>query len=432
MTKKRAIALLLALLMIAALAGTAPAAQKNDDALFHLGKIQVVPILGVNVGHTSNLYRESDSERDAAIVEELINPDTDAEDASSTDFETDSSTVTELNAGLNFLLPADEFTFGAGGVAAWTWYAEDSDQDSNDYRVFGSVGGDFPGGFSFLLKDTYEWGWLLESFEFGEGEDYTLNEFNADFSYTFHEDMRVRFQWVNYLFDYDISDDRDRVENILTGTFYRRVAPKTAALLAVDYAKYSYDESPELDNDSVQVSGGLTWEATGRTTGLVQGGYEWKRYDTEMVEERDGEYFTVTVGVNYRPGQKTSLGLTANRRSVESDFVDNPYFVQSSVRADASYRLMRRFTLSAWGELQKDDYPNETILLDVTREREDDYGRVGGRLGFDVLSWLNLGVEATWTERDSNYDFFDYDESRVWFTANAGFSADAFRRDRRR
>ena len=431
MTKRIAIALALIFFLVAPTAGDASAAVK-DAALFHLGKVQVVPIIGLNVGYTSNLYQEDSSDRDAAIVDDILNPDMDTDDASATDFSPDSSTVTRLSAGLNFLLPANDFTFGAGGIARWSWYTEDSDQDSLAGQVFASIGGDFPGGFSFLIKDTYEGGWLLESFEFGPGEDYILNQLNTDFSYTFHEDMRVRFQWTNYLYDYELSKERDRTENILTGTLYRRVAPKTAALVAVDYADYSYDISPELDNHSTQVSGGVTWEATRRSTGLAQAGYEWKRYDVETEQKNDGEYYTMTVGVNYRPGERTNLDLTAERRSVESSFIDNPYFVASHIRADVGYRFMRRFTVDVWGELRKDDYPNETTLLDMTRTREDDYGRVGGRLGFDILSWLNAGVEGTYTDRSSNYDFFDYQEKRVWFSVDAGLSADTFRRSRRR
>ena len=82
--------------------------------------------------------------------------------------------------------------------------------------------------------------------------------------------------------------------------------------------------------------------------------------------------------------------------------------------------------------MQKDDYPNETTLLGVTQTREDDYARIGGRLGFDALSWLNVGLQAEYNDRDSNYDFFDYDETRVWIDVKAGLSAEKVRRSRRR
>lgn len=439
---KSAPAVLLPLLLLLPLflAPRTAAAADLDVALFHLGPVNVIPTLNLKLGHTSNLYLESD--RSPSCGEAFVPRETGGEtgdgEISSTDFDPVSSTITTLTAGLRLLLPVRDLTLGAGGYAERNWYSADSRQDHTAWKVFGSLAGDFPGGLGFTVKDTYEWGWLLESFEFGEGEDYTLNEFLLDTHYTFHDKMRIRFEWVNWAYDYEISADRDRTENVLTGTIYRRVAPKTAALVALDYAIYDYDLNPAADNTSTQLSAGVTWEATDRGTALLQAGYEWKRYDNDLDTEgediavdKDGEYYTLGIGIRYIFGRGTNTSLDMNRRSVESDFQENPYFVRSSLDAGISQRLFSRFTLGAGAGVEWDDYPNETVICDDTIAREDTTGRVRGRLAFDLVRNISLAVEIEYSSRDSNFDIFDYDDTRFFLTLQGGHSLDWLRPRRR-
>ena len=216
------------------------------------------------------------------------------------------------------------------------------------------------------------------------------------------------------------------------------MAPKTAALVALDYAIYDYDANPVADNTSIQLSGGVTWEASDRGTALLQAGYEWKRYDNELdtdgdglAENNDGGYYTLGVGIRYLFGRRTNTRLSLERRSIESDFQDNPYFVRSTLGAGITQRLFNRFSLGGDAEFEWDGYPNETTICEETRAREDTTGRITGRLGFDLLRHVTLSASVELESRNSNFDVYDYEDTRYFLTVDGGLSLDWLRPRRR-
>ena len=46
---------------------------------------------------------------------------------------------------------------------------------------------------------------------------------------------------------------------------------------------------------------------------LLQAGYEWKDYDVETESQGDGGYYTLTAGLRYRVGERTTTGLPSAR-----------------------------------------------------------------------------------------------------------------------
>ncbi len=52
-------------------------------------------------------------------------------------------------------------------------------------------------------------------------------------------------------------------------------------------------------------------------------------------------------------------------------------------------------------------------------DRSDKTYALGFRAGYRFRRWLTLGAEYTYTQRDSNTNFFDYDRNIILLTATA-------------
>jgi hypothetical protein len=81
-----------------------PSSAAPKTGSFRLGKVHVVPILGFDIEHTSNLFLAPDDRRQA------------------TGEESDSDNVATLQYGVEFVLPAVDWTFSLGGRALTHWY----------------------------------------------------------------------------------------------------------------------------------------------------------------------------------------------------------------------------------------------------------------------------------------------------------------------
>jgi hypothetical protein len=377
---------------------------------FRLGKVRVIPILGLDLGHTSNLYLASDTQREQSGVTE------------------DSDTVTTLQYGLEFVLPATDWTFSLGGRGLRHWYTENSDQDTTDVQIFGTAEVDFPGGLGLKLKDVYDVGYLLPSNEFGPGEDFKFNHLELGAYYTFNDDWRINLDYQNNWIEYEQTNERDRTEHIFYGGLYRRIASRTALGLGVGYSDYGYDDNVAADNTALDVTGTLIWDMTAKSQGTIRAGYEWKTYN---LEKDDGNFWILAAGINYRPLRNTSTYLQVIRQTEESSFIDNPWYLHNAVELTVNQNLTKRLYLRGIGELWADDYPNEALYRGQLGQREDDAYRVEGRLGVRLYQGLSLEGRLGYQKRDSNFDDLDYNETTAMITLNAGLATD-YQRYRRR
>jgi hypothetical protein len=333
----------------------------------------------------------------------------------------ESDWITRVRPELRLSLPMQDFLFQLRGWVEAIRYLENDDQDSTDTEISGSLEANFPGGLGFKVEDVYTMGWLVASQEFGEGEDYDLNEFNARISYDIRDAFRVALRWYNFQFDYDISNDRDRAENIVGASLFYRFLPKTSALVEADYADFSYDTNESLDNTALQFAAGLTWRLTGKSTGEIKAGFQWKDYQDSA--EEDGEFGVVSAKLRHFFSGRTSAVLEARRASIETSYLDNPYFVRTGVRGSVDHRFTSKIYGQGFLEYDLDAYPNETPkLAGGVGERDDNTISTGASVGFDILKWLNLELRVAHEKRTSSFDEFEYSVQQVAFLARVGYS----------
>lgn len=373
---------------------TVPHARAAGEGI-KLGGLRIYPAIQVQETYNSNIFLTADNEED--------------------DF------ITSVTPSLKFLLPFEDYFIQVDGEASFIRYKDNSKDDNDIYKVSASIGADFPGGLGFVLADTFTRNYLPTQFEFDIAEYYEINQLYAKVDYSLRESFKLDLEYFRYSFTYDESDDLDRVENTYAATLYYKFLPKTSALIEAGFSDLAYNEEifQFKDNEATQVRAGIKWAMTGKSTGEIRLGYQWKNYSDESVD--DGEYFVAIGSMTTAFSRYSLLEIELRRATVESDYTYNPHYLSTRAKADISRNFTYKITGTAGLFIRRDDYPNETTELDQTAERSDNI--LGGHVGlnFQMLKWLAVNLNYKIQSRQSNLDVFDYDETLVKLALKAAF-----------
>jgi hypothetical protein len=303
----------------------------------------------------------------------------------------------------------------------------------------------------------------MADFEVAEFLD--VNQYYAKAGINLGRRIFVDLEYFNYDFAYQETEDLDREESTFALALQLGLTQNIKILGEIGYsdlsyneATYEYDPNSPLwqDNEVLQYRGGIIWAFTAKTTGDFRLGLATKTYDEDILPEST-EW--VAVGkISTAFDILTYLDLDIRRSLIESDYQENPYYIQNKIELALTRKLGARLTLNGALLYQQDAYPEETnenlpfaeeyrqvdeqidkqnaddgiIIEDHTNDpdlslpyqtakRQDDY--FGFKVGLDLklLRWLGLGLKYEYTDRDSNLDRFDYSSNKVDLSASVKF-----------
>ena len=211
-----------------------------------------------------------------------------------------------------------------------------------------------------------------------------------------------------YLNNRDTTEASDRDRQEFGGVLYLRVAPRTYALAEARRTDYRYrlPNSP-FNSREDRYFGGVSWEATAQTTGTIKVGRLTKRFDSDTPESKNTSWEAI---IAWAPRTYSKFDFYATRTTTESTGLGD--FLLSDIAGVAwnhSWTTYLYTTVDA--RYQKDRYRGA--------DRTDETYALGLRAGYRFRRWLTLGAEYTYTQRDSNTNFFDYDRNIILLTATA-------------
>jgi len=343
----------------------------------------------------------------------------------------ESGWITTIAPSLQLTLPVRRFFLNVNGGLEFLSYSQVEQSDSTDWFVGAAAGAEFPGGLSFKIADKHWQRSLIATQEYGVAEDNSVNTLTATVAYAVRNALRLEFSGQRLDSAFSISEKRDRVETTVGIDVFWKLRPAVSALVGASYAMYQYDSNTAQDSTATQVGLGMTWDVTAKSSGNVKAGYQWKRFDTQdaALGTDNAGYFTLSAGLRHAFTTRTALDFEVSRASMESDFPENPYFVRTAVDAKLTQRFTRKFFGRVGVRYGSDDYPNatsydnpyDTAVGAETGERTDT--TLGGSvsLGFDATRWLAFELSVGAENRDSSFDTFDYDSTRVTLGAKAAF-----------
>lgn len=210
------------------------------------------------------------------------------------------------------------------------------------------------------------------------------------------------------------TQDRDRTRHNLGARLGYALTGKTQAVLDLRRSEIDYDLTPadgnrRLDSKEHRITAGLTWEATGRTSGTVLLGWKEKDFDSPTRDTSDG--FTWELGLTWAPRPYSVFDIYTRNDFQETDNVGSAKDI-STAGINWTHRWSDRLRTTTGFEYAQEDYEDFV--------RKDDFYRFNFAFDYDFQRWLSLGLGVRIASRDSNVAAADYDRNIIFVRAQMG------------
>ena len=298
-------------------------------------------------------------------------------------------------------------------------YSEDSDLNDTDARLEGLYRYNMRGGLSLQVLDRFTYG--QDRFEVGSASRgnlrrYTSNIFMGTADYTITEKLRFKFDYSNFMLDYDdeINEPLDRIDNVFDLYGYYIYSLKTSFFLQYRYTDVSYDSAAEKDNDQNYIYGGITWNTTEKLSILFKLGSQDRNYESDTVAgSYDWSGFSFDLQTLYRWTEKTQFSLDMYRKSEESDSAVAIDKVVLGARFGYRQNITDKLNASLDLIYESADY---TQIIETSRD--DDRYYVRPALQYYFRKWLMTELAYVYDKRESTDDLFDYESNTVLLSIN--------------
>lgn len=370
----------------------APALPVGDG--MPLGEsVRLYPAVGIGVDYDDNIYREST--------------------------DTSSANIYRLNADIELMASTGVTNFFGGYKGRFGEYSGGPNDDIDSYDDHNIHAGAYHNGRNTSANIYAE----------RQRGHYSRGQNNLDEKDTWDRDSVIG--WVdlgardarfNLRIDGLASQQRhDEYESLdldtgaLGALLAMRVGSKTRLVLEGGLRQFDYQNS-NADADRSYIRGGVMWEATGKTTGILTYGYEDYKPDNAgqemvcdapgpcsgLIEKSDGP--TWKGEIRWEPTRRDTLELQTGSGTVIS------YGTGSSRVADRTllswvHDWTSKVDSNVGALVGKDDYNGI--------DRNDDL--VGAEVGFGYKPRRNMLLRGSWNyeDRDSNVATRDYDRN-IW------------------
>ena len=230
-------------------------------------------------------------------------------------------------------------------------------------------------------------------------EDSDENYINPYIDYWFDRKNGLRLEYGYTMGEFERSPDM--TAHMASARYTHRVTLKTSLFAGYTFTQRSFDP-PSIDYDIHEPVLGFTYAFSPTLNASVQAGYFWQE-----PEEGNG-----TDGFSYK-ASITNLGdaRTTYIFSLQGGYTED-YFTSENLGFNRYHRLTgslkhfleRRFSLGFTGSVERVEYESE--------DRKDWIWGVGGNLSYTPLKWLEISLEVSHRENNSDVDTNDYKENR--------------------
>lgn len=353
-----------------------------------IGSFEINPFLSVKEEYTDNVFNSNSDEK------------------------SDFSTTISPGIKVQFPRQKKKYKLELLYQADLERYHRYSTENADNHKATGYFEIRFPAGIEIGLADEFIRNHdprgvnLYEELDF-----YRENTFVSSIGYNFAERFKIRFDYTNYLLDYEANRNsfRDRTDNTFAFYLFYKFLPKTSAFIEYEHVIVDFDESNEFDSVEEHFFGGITWEITGKTKGAVKAGYGIKDFKGNIGGFK-GYIAEVNIDHNFTP--RHSIKITGIRRTNETNVFGSDFFVTTGLAVDYYQRLTGKITARASASYGRDSFKGKLLRRDNT---------LTGGLGifYQIRKWLIIGVEYLYTKRNSSLDDFDYKNNKFFVRITA-------------
>ncbi|AYC31449.1 hypothetical protein D3880_03155 [Pseudomonas cavernae] len=271
------------------------------------------------------------------------------------------------------------------------------DDDNTDHHLNADAGFEFDARNRLKLNAGYDKVEETASLDQNvENDKYTTSNLGGVYTYGAESsraqvDFGANYEELRYQNSDHLNADKERDTTALSSTFYYRVAPKTRALVEARHTEYDYVSNDRLNSNNIALLGGLTWDATAKTSGTVKIGGEKKRFDDSSIDDKSGSLWE--VGASWKPRTYSTFNLKTRRALDEGDNGASSIQSQSSTLS-WEHEWLERLTSDVSYTYSDQEYQ------DI--DRDDKIDTFGLGLTYEMRRWLDVGVGYKYSENDSS------------------------------
>jgi hypothetical protein len=235
-----------------------------------------------------------------------------------------------------------------------------------------------------------------------EGEFRITSRFSTGLCYGW---TRVRFD------DSSIGDLIDRDEHLIGGSVFWKFVPKADLGLTYTYGRTEFATSSDRDFTSHGVALGLRGDLTAKLSSSFRVGYVWGVPDHSDQNRFTG--YTLGGDLTYKPTERTTIVLAADRNRQESTFATTPFYVTTNATLTAQHQILPKLSIGARIGGGVNDYSTKQTVGGETDWRRDTFLAAGAQVEYSIQPWLRLGLEYLRTSRDSNFAPFSFVDDKI-------------------
>jgi len=314
-----------------------------------------------------------------------------------------SDIINTYTPGLGLMLPFG----GEQHAVALDWrsdfknYRDNADQNQQNHYFTAMGKLSLPKGFGVELLDNYEDTWETAGSETDQLHARKTNTGAIKVSLPdYFRRFDVDFTYKNYDQEYDEFALRraNRNEHNFTVKVPFKLTPKINIFPEYTYG-FNHIDFERLDDglsDSHwnEIFGGVEWEATAKTTGIMKFGYTNRDFEKSTVS--DVKTFSMLMGIDADLSSRTKLLINAERSTQVSEFTSGSNaFVRTGGNARISHQI-KKVNAAMYGVYSK------SVFRDSKR-KDDDY-TLGADLTYNLKKWSFIDLKYSYKDKHSNFE----------------------------
>ncbi len=273
--------------------------------------------------------------------------------------------------------------------------------------------------FSFLVEDQYEFSHLEQEAGVATPDEegrYNSNLLNVALYYASGNRLMFQLGYLHFITGYksDFESFRDRKDNGLSASVSYKLSPRMSLLGDYRYLNIAYDNTSELDSSEHYFMGGISWDITAKSKGLLMAGYGIKKFD-----RFSGSFgsFSFEAQLDHRFTPKTSLLVSAYRKTNETDVVGTDFSLTEGLDVKLQHLLTSRLTSSAGLLILNEHYKKGPDFEESVDSR---LYQVNLALQYAFKRWLKGGIGYAHTIKNSSMSELEYRSNTFYFNITAG------------
>lgn len=394
----------------------------------HVRSLKIHPSFHERVEYDDNIFKVSDKFRNMDGQTPVSPPGLHQQNEHK-----EEDVVNVMTPGLSLELPLGErFFYGKIHKLGLKWnsdfknFADNPSQNQQNHYVLGSVTLEVLKGFDLTLNQDWQ---HTEAGAGSETDQIHARDTNTTgiglrMSQIFRSlnklDIEVKYQNFDQDYTQKLLERANRNESRYSINLYYNLTPKlTIKLPQYTYTVINYDKhrpesasgsntDPLSDSHSNELSGGIIWKATAKTTGFFNIGFVDRSYEQdthEFLETSDVSSYIMEGGLTTRLPWDTFLKFSLFRTLQEAEFTakSNSFF-----STGGNFTVSRNFTKKLYADMTAGFFQTDFNGVD----RSDNVYDFALNANYLITKWSRIEAGYSYRDKDSSINY-DQESERI-------------------